>query len=374
MTGAARARLLALALGSLGWLNAARAYAQEPPVGDVPPQQDHPVKAPPKPIEERSMTVVGKSPPAPAMEPPPPPLLEPAPATTTEKPLFAKEGPQRPPPRPVNTTPEVVKNAPPPLIWKWRTFGAADFVVAGIGGGITLTSAIVRPRAKHSLSGGLWFDESVRDALRAKTLTTRYTFRDASDVGLSLAVSWPFAADALTAGWWYRGSRESAQEMALIDLETLAVSGAIQGVTNVLVSRERPYGRTCGTSELPSDSLDCTGSIHYRSFFSGHSAFSFTGAALICIHHYENDLLGAPWDALSCAGGYAVAATTATFRIVSDVHYASDVLTGALLGTLVGYGVPLLHYGYIAKPSATSAGLQLHLIPAPNGLGLLGVF
>jgi membrane-associated phospholipid phosphatase len=214
----------------------------------------------------------------------------------------------------------------------------------------------------------------VRDALRAKTLATRYTFRDASDVGLSLAVSWPFAADALTAAWWYRGSREAAQEMALIDLETLAISGALQGATNVLVSRERPYGSTCGSSVLPSDALDCTGSIHYRSFFSGHSSFAFTGAALICVHHFENDLLGAPWDALSCAGGYAVAATTATFRVVSDVHYASDILTGALLGTLVGYGVPLLHYRYVVAPSATAAGLQLHLIPAPNGLGLLGIF
>lgn len=265
-------------------------------------------------------------------------------------------------------------DAPPPLVWKWARFSTPNYFVVGVGGAITLATAIVHPRAQHSLSGGLWFDESVRNALRVDSLPNRYIFRDASDVGLSLMVSWPFVADALTTAWWYRGSRETAQEMALIDLETLAVSGAIQGVTNVLVSRERPYGRDCGSAELPSDSIDCANPVHYRSFFSGHSAFSFTSAALICVHHFENELLGPPWDALTCAGGYAVATTTATFRVVADVHYASDVLTGALMGTLVGYGVPLLHYSRRGSSATTLAGMQLHLIPAAGGLGLLGIF
>jgi hypothetical protein len=181
-------------------------------------------------------------------------------------------------------------------------------------------------------------------------------------------------ADALTAAWWYRGSREAAQEMALIDLETFAVSGTIQGATNVFVSRQRPYGGDCGSDMLPADAIDCTSGSRYRSFFSGHAAFSFTSAALICVHHFENDLLGSPWDALSCAGGYAVAATTATFRVVSDVHYPSDVLTGALMGTLVGYGVPWLHYRLKSAPSESASTLSLHLIPSPGGLGLLGIF
>jgi membrane-associated phospholipid phosphatase len=265
-------------------------------------------------------------------------------------------------------------NAPPPLVWKWPRFSTANYLVTGAGAAITLAAAIIRPRSQHSLSGGLWFDESVRDALRVDTLPNRYIFRDASDVGLSLMVSWPFVADALTTAWWYRGSRDTAEQMALIDLETLAISGAIQGATNVLVSRERPFGRNCGTDALPSDAIDCANSAHYRSFFSGHSSFSFTSAALICTHHFKNELLGPPWDALSCAGGYALATTTATFRVVSDVHYASDILTGALMGTLVGYGVPWLHYRRGASGSTKMAGMQLHLVPSPGGLGVLGIF
>jgi membrane-associated phospholipid phosphatase len=300
----------------------------------------------------------------------PPPREPPA-----QEPLVVQP-PAKPAPRPVNALPLVSKDAPPPLIWKWNTFSLADYIITGVGAGITLTASIVKPRAKHSLSGGVGIDDDVRDKLRANKLADRYVFRDASDVGLSLAVTWPFVADALTTAWWYRGSRETAQEMALISLETLAISGAIQGTTNVLVSRERPFGQGCGEGELPEDALDCTGSFHYRSFFSGHSAFSFTGAALICVHHFENDLLGPPWDALSCIGGYGVAATTATFRVVADVHYASDVLIGASLGTLVGYTVPLLHYRNFGGASRVrpKTSFRLHLTPAPGGVGLLGVF
>lgn len=308
-----------------------------------------------------------------------PPKQEEDPFNPAPTPLARPDTPPRKQPRTVNALPLVSKDAPPPLIWKWPTFSATDYAVTIGGAALTLTAAIVKPRGQHSLTGPIGFDDDVRKALRADRLALRYDYRDASDIGLSLAVSWPFVGDALTAAWWYRGSRETAEEMALIDLQTLAISGAIQGITNVLVSRERPFGKTCGQGELPSDAIDCEGSFHYRSFFSGHSSFSFTGAALICIHHMENELLGPPWDAISCAAGYAVAGTTATLRVVADVHYASDVLLGATVGTLVGFGVPLLHYRRIgggARLRSESGRYEptLNLVPAPGGLGVAGTF
>ncbi|HEY3497076.1 MAG TPA: phosphatase PAP2 family protein [Polyangiaceae bacterium] len=266
-------------------------------------------------------------------------------------------------------------NAPAaPLTWKWSRFSAANYAVTLTGGAVTLAMAIVKPVPQHKLMGGILFDEAARDAIRPDDITTRYAFRDASDVGVSLLVTWPFFADALTTAWWFRGSRDAAEQMALIDLETLAVAGAVQGITNVVVSRERPYGRDCDTPELPGAALDCANSSRFRSFFSGHSAFSFTSAALICVHHFKNDLLGAPWDAVSCAGGYGVAAATAFFRMTGDVHYASDVLTGAAIGTLIGYGVPLLHYANETGAGARVGDLKLQLVPVGAGLGVAGSF
>ncbi len=275
-------------------------------------------------------------------------------------------------PPPAARMPE--KDDPPrePLRWRWSRFSTAEYFVSGAAGAVTLGAAVVTPRRQHSLNGGILFDDAVRDALRPASLETRYEFRDASDVGVSLLVSWPLLVDSLATAWWHRGSRDAAEQMALIDLETLAISGAVQGMTNVLVSRERPYGPDCG-SQLPGDALDCVRSFRYRSFFSGHTAFGFTGAALICMHHFQAELLGAPWDALSCAGGYAVATATSTFRVVSDVHYATDVVAGMLTGTLIGYGVPLLHYAF-PQTNAEDARLMLRIVPVAGGVGVLGVF
>jgi membrane-associated phospholipid phosphatase len=287
--------------------------------------------------------------------------------------------PPNEPPSVPNPGPAVIAGTPGspdrlPLSWDWAPFSAADYAVAGAAGAITLAAAIIHPLPTHYLQGGIVFDDAVRNAVRPASIHTRYDFRDASDVGLSFAAVWPFFGDALATAWWFRGSRDTAEEMALLDLETLAISGAIQGVTNVLVSRQRPYGPSCGTPSLPSAALDCSDTPEYRSFFSGHAAFSFTAAALVCINHTKSELLGAPWDALSCGAGYVVAATTASFRVLADEHYASDVLVGALLGTLVGYGVPLLHYRQHSFGSHRTGGMTLQLVPSAGGAGLVGSF
>jgi membrane-associated phospholipid phosphatase len=291
----------------------------------------------------------------------------------------------RPPaqPVPVPTPSPVVlggKPLPPgrfarPREWKRSRFSKLDFGILGGGGALTRAAAIVKPGSRH-VRGPILFDKPIEDALHAPTTQQAYIYRDASDTGLSLLATWPFMVDALITAWWYRGSRDTAEQMALIGLETLAVSGAIQGVTNVLVSRERPYGAKCGQpGGEPSNAIDCTGSTHYRSFFSGHSAFSFTGASLICFQHMELKLLGGPWDVISCAGGYAVAAATATFRVTGLEHYPSDILTGALIGTAVGWGVPLLHS---RNPNVgtvkTSGGLTMRIVPSGTGAGVVGVF
>jgi membrane-associated phospholipid phosphatase len=161
--------------------------------------------------------------------------------------------------------------------------------------------------------------------------------------------------------------------MALLGLETLAVSGAVQGITNTLASRERPYGPSCG-NDLTDNAIDCTSSSRYRSFFSGHAAFAFTSAALICFNHFEFDLLGKPWDAVSCAGAYGVAAMTASFRVVSDVHYPTDVLTGALVGSVVGWGVPLLRSRKPELATVKTGSLRMRLVPVSGGVGVVGLF
>ena len=270
---------------------------------------------------------------------------------------------------PLRTTP--VK----PVIWdpEWPRFGLADWIITGAGTAITLGAAILPPQTKHYVST-FGIDDSARKSLRLRTVEGRYVARDASDVILSLEATWPFFVDALITTWWYRGSPDAAAQMALVDGEALAIVTAIQGATNTLVSRERPYGQTCG-GLTPAETTDCDGSTRYRSFFSGHTAFTFMAASLICVHHEKLDLLRGPGDEIACITAYTGAAATGLLRVVGDVHYISDVAVGAAVGTAVGLAVPLLHYRRAnLAPKEKAAGVDMHVMPVGAGVGVGGTF
>ncbi len=264
----------------------------------------------------------------------------------------------------------------PQLVWdrSYGRFGTADGVITLVGGATTLAMAIVPAFASRRRSGGGVLEEDARAALRAPSSQGRYVARDTSDVFLSLSLTYPFFIDSLISAWWFRGNADVAREMALIDAEAFAITGALQGVTNVIAARERPYGRNCGAPDLPSDSIDCTTTGRYRSFFSGHSAFSFTAAGLICSHHMRLDLLGNKVaDVLSCVAAELGAVAAASLRVVGDMHYVSDVAVGALVGTTVGFVVPWMHYkGF--RASAKTGPVEVTLVPTGTGASLTGAF
>jgi membrane-associated phospholipid phosphatase len=160
----------------------------------------------------------------------------------------------------------------------------------------------------------------------------------------------------------------------LITAEVLAVTAGMQSLAALLVARERPYGRRCGSEGLPEDSRDCDGRDRYFSFYSGHTSQAFAGAAVNCMHHAYVPLYGGgAGDTLACIGAFGIAAATAFFRVGTDVHYTTDVATGALLGTATGLLLPwLLHYRHAAPtPSAADRSWSFTLVP--TGLGASGV-
>jgi membrane-associated phospholipid phosphatase len=250
-------------------------------------------------------------------------------------------------------------------------FGTGDFVVTGAAAGVIVGTAIATPRPDH-WHGGILFDEDARDALRMPTLMGRYWVRDASDVGVSLASTWPFLVDALVTAWWYRGRADLARKMTFVGAQAFALASAVQGGANIIGSRERPFGRLCGT-EIPQKSVDCEPEVRYRSFFSGHATLAFTSAGLLCANHLGLGLLGKTGDILTCAGGFTVATMTGLFRVMSDMHYASDVAIGAIVGTAAGLAVPILHFDAPSKEPAAGT-LDLRIGPVGRGVGVVGTF
>jgi len=266
-----------------------------------------------------------------------------------------------------------------PLKWNpaWPRFGWSGWIVGGSFGALAATMAIVGPVGSDPWIGGEGPDESVRDALRAGSEEGRRTRRDISDVLLTTTVTYSLA-DALLVAGWYRRSPEVAKQMALIDLEVFAVTQGVIGLVKSLANRERPFGRICG-SERPETARDCDSSERFYSFPSGHAGHTFAAAASNCTHHIYLGLYGRRWaDALSCVAGFTLAATTGVMRIAGDMHYFSDVMVGAGIGTLVGFGVPwFFHYRH-GSPTAPDgegeAAPTVQLLPYPVGAMAVGTF
>jgi membrane-associated phospholipid phosphatase len=265
------------------------------------------------------------------------------------------------------------------LLWKprWRKFSNVEYAITGVAIVLTLGSLAIPNRGNVWKRQGIIFDEGARGVLKADG-SFRVNARDTSDVLLSISSSYPMLIDALVVAWWHRGSSIVATQMALMNAEAMAVTAAIQGLVSAVGSRERPYGRPGGICDdgVHSTTSDCVHDNRYRSFFSGHTSQAFVSAALTCAHHANIPLYGSRTaDQLACVTHLALAGAIGTLRIVADMHYASDVITGAVIGSTVGLAIPYLwHYKPAEETARVSPWAGVRLLPMPNGLAVTGFF
>lgn len=121
-------------------------------------------------------------------------------------------------------------------------------------------------------------------------------------------------------------------------VEALALDAAVNTAVKLAVARPRPLAYD---PSLPPDLR--ASSETYVSFYSLHTSFAFTaaafGATTFALRHARRP--GAV--AAVALVGALLAGTTAALRVVAGRHFPTDVGTGALVGTAVGVGVPLLH-------------------------------
>lgn len=261
-----------------------------------------------------------------------------------------------------------------------RRIGTLDYVLTGIGVTATVVTRVIGP-GEDGPRGGVWIDEETRDALRAEGYRSRLLAEDMSDVLLGVTSSYGLFGDPLVNAAWLRNSPDVGRQIFWINAEVMALTLGLQQATSNFTGRERPYGRTCGTAELDARTHACEGSDRYRSYFSGHTSVPFSIAAATCVNHLYLPLSGGKaW--IPCVVGFAAAAASGTLRIVSDNHYATDVMTGVLVGTSVGLAVPLFHYAArVPTPKVSVGRMEIVLLPliftenrrAVMGLSIAGV-
>jgi membrane-associated phospholipid phosphatase len=126
-------------------------------------------------------------------------------------------------------------------------------------------------------------------------------------------------------------------------VEATAVTLSVNAFVKHLTRRSRPAAHFC---ESENAVVPCPPDTRL-SFYSGHTSSAFAAAVaagtLADFHHLENR----KWI---WASGLTFATATGVLRVMSDQHYATDVLTGMAAGGLAGWLIPKLH-----KPDRTAS-------------------
>ena len=245
------------------------------------------------------------------------------------------------------------------LAWNpaWPKFRASEYVVTGIAGiGSIGAYFLLTEPSKPLWTGGILLDNEIRDAFRLRSPRSRDTARTLSNVTAVSATVIAVGVDSFVVPL-LRHRPDVAQQLVLMDAESFALSTLITTTLFKTTGRARPSYEDC-QRDSSFDSL-CRSAVT-SSFPSGHTNGAFTAAGLSCAHHLHLALYGNPVaDTLACVSELGVAGATGALRVMGDRHYATDVLTGGIIGFAIGYGMPtLLHYGKAGSGSEASVTVQ----------------
>lgn len=168
---------------------------------------------------------------------------------------------------------------------------------------------------------------------------------DLSDVLLTVSLSGPILFAAADAGM--RRTSPGGERFGkdfLVIAETYGATYLTVNTLKVIVRRLRPfnYDPRFVEARVEGDSR--------ASFPSGHSALAFAGAATL-FSMLDQRFPEEPWAIGTSIGGFLLATTVATSRVLAGRHFLSDVLVGAAIGTTFGLFIPWLHRGS-GPPSA----------------------
>jgi membrane-associated phospholipid phosphatase len=125
--------------------------------------------------------------------------------------------------------------------------------------------------------------------------------------------------------------------------EVVLLSAGLTGISKSLTKRIRPY--LYNTSFTPEERFAMQGAeapIASTSFFSGHTSTAFAGA--VFLSKTFTDIYGkTTWSKVIWVGSLSLATATAIARVEAGVHFPTDVLMGAVVGSAIGYFIPVLH-------------------------------
>jgi len=146
-------------------------------------------------------------------------------------------------------------------------------------------------------------------------------------------------------------------------LETFLLTNGVKDLTKDIVQRTRPLFYNSDLS-LDERAVLAAAGDGRTSFYSGHTAVAFSSAVFLASTYdelYDNKTVSrALWTS-----SIGLATATGYLRFKAGKHFPSDILTGAIIGTAIGYWVPKAHLSgtknWTLTPGTNSLTLQYHL-------------
>jgi membrane-associated phospholipid phosphatase len=200
------------------------------------------------------------------------------------------------------------------------------------------------------------FDSSIQRHLRwsntsqANTLSSVFSFGLAPLAGTGVA--------ALIAA--YDDRLDEIPEDLLLVAESAVITMNVAQGAKFGFARERPdvHARSAAEREAQSSTSD------NLSFFSGHASLAFslaTSAGTVA------SMRGHRLAPLMWLAGLGFATTGAYLRVAADEHYATDVLTGSLVGSAIGFAVPYFAHRPVREEGEFVSQLRVSARPVEGG-------
>jgi membrane-associated phospholipid phosphatase len=266
-----------------------------------------------------------------------PPIAPPSPGAPPEKVEQAKETAKT-----AKLTP-IVPSPQNPLKPAFQLYAEIDLPVLGIG----LVFAEARAfRSQTAFCAPLCDPSTLNSIDRTTADYWSPGWQNASDIGL-----FAIGAGAVTLLMLREGVYPALNDLVVV-AETALAATALASIMTLASSRPRPflYGEEAPLATRNSADAGL-------SFLSSHAAVSFaiatsTFMAMRRLHPGSN----APWIVMG-VGGLA-AAFVASARVLGGMHFISDSIGGAIVGTSLGVLIPSLHASPVTVVPVAGNGLR----------------
>lgn len=120
-------------------------------------------------------------------------------------------------------------------------------------------------------------------------------------------------------------------------LQNIITTYSVSHITKAMFRRYRPYSYNDEVEEEIRRSPGAT-----LSFFSAHTSVSFASAVFLSItfnkYNPNSNLTPYIWGS-----SLLIASAVGYFRYEAGQHYPTDIIVGAIIGSAVGYLIPLIH-------------------------------